>query len=394
MSVRARSQAILLALAALACSEYAPDQSSVDAPDPPYPPSPVIAGIVWHPETHVSAAQGSDLWPTTWAADDHLYAAWGDGHGFGEWDGKTKNSLGIARIEGGPTDFRAYNVNGGVDSEFPPTWTCRSGCGKTAGIISVDGILYAWINLQNGPWPNVDFTLAWSADRGSTWEQAPWVFPAGAGNLRLGTFLNVDRDHRGGGPFVYSYGTRQSHDENAYLARTPREKLESREAYEFFVERIEDGEVVWSPDIEAAQPVFTDPGGGGAGQVVFNASVERYLMVNSRDSGGQVGVFDAPEPWGPWTTVAYYEDWLGADGGHGLSYSFVPKWTSPDGLTMWMVFSANGGAPQYHDRFNLVKATLRLRDVVDQAVAPGFNEAVQDSRRGQARPVTLTALDG
>ena len=359
-----------------------PTSDSDRTPEPPYPPSPVIADVVWHADTHVSAALGSDLWPTTWADDDNVYAAWGDGHGFGEWDGLSKNSLGIARIEGGPTDFRAFNVNGGVDSEFPPTWACRSGCGKTAGIISVDGTLYAWINLQNGPWPHVDFTLAWSEDRGATWEQAPWVFPAGDGNLRLGTFLNVDRDHRGGGSFVYSYGTKLGDDENAYLARTRREALREREAYEFFVEQTEDGDVVWSRRVEAAQPVFTDPNGGGAGPVVYNASIGRYLRVSSREGGGQLGVFDAPEPWGPWTTVAYYEDWLGADGGHGLGYSFVPKWTSSDGLTMWMVFSVNGGAPQYDDRFNLVKATLRIQHAGGRARKLDSGDAPQDSGDG------------
>ena len=49
----------------------------------PYPPSRMIEGITWHWETHRTAAPGSDLWPVTWAADGHLYTAWGDGGGFG-----------------------------------------------------------------------------------------------------------------------------------------------------------------------------------------------------------------------------------------------------------------------------------------------------------------------
>ena len=38
-----------------------------------------------------------------------------------------------------------------------------------------------------------------------------------------------------------------------------------------------------------------------------------------------------------------------------LGYNFSNKWTSSDGLTMWMDFSAGG-----LDSFNLVKATLTL----------------------------------
>ena len=56
------------------------------SPKPPYPPSAVIQGITGHWETHRTAAPGSDLWPVTWGPDGHLYAAWGDGGGFGGSD--------------------------------------------------------------------------------------------------------------------------------------------------------------------------------------------------------------------------------------------------------------------------------------------------------------------
>jgi hypothetical protein len=82
---------------------------------------------------------------------------------------------------------------------------------------------------------------------------------------------------------------------------------------------------------------------------------------------GQLGVFDAPHPWGPWTTVAYYDDWIGAGTGEALGYYFLGKWTSEDGLTLWMVFSCHSSpegescADEYHDQFNLIKATITLR---------------------------------
>jgi hypothetical protein len=55
---------------------------------------------------------------------------------------------------------------------------------------------------------------------------------------------------------------------------------------------------------------------------------------------------------------------MGTDG-EGLTCSFPQKWMSADGRTLWCVFSMYGkGARQginAHDKFNLVKATLRLR---------------------------------
>src|SRR4051812_48998428 len=68
----------------------------------PYPNSKVFGGIEWHWDTYKTAAPGSDLWPVTWGPDDHLYAAWGDGGGFGGSDSDGRVSLGFARIEGDP----------------------------------------------------------------------------------------------------------------------------------------------------------------------------------------------------------------------------------------------------------------------------------------------------
>src|SRR5690349_16160459 len=63
----------------------------------PYPPSPAIRSISWLWETRQTAAIGSDLWPVTWGPDNHLYAAWGDGGGFGGSDSDGRVAMGIAR---------------------------------------------------------------------------------------------------------------------------------------------------------------------------------------------------------------------------------------------------------------------------------------------------------
>ena len=334
---------------------------------PPYPSSPVIESVTWHWETHRTAAAGSDLWPLTWSSDDNLYAAWGDGGGFGGTDQDGRVSLGFARIEGESERFRGFNINGGKNSQNPASFPKR---GKAGGILASAGVLYAWINRQNGTWPAVDQGLAWLKDMAKKWEDSSWVFPMGDGNFKPSTFLNCGKDYadvpsqlKG---FAYFYGVRQGRQSDVYFGRVPLDKIRERTAYEFF-SGLSDNEPVWSANVEQLRAVFTDSRGVcDLPTVIYHPILKRFLLTIFHKGPGQLGIFDAPQPWGPWTTVAYYEHWgdMGAEG-HGLTCSFPQKWMSADGLTLWCVFSVYGqGAKQgvqAHDKFNLVKATLKLR---------------------------------
>ena len=138
----------------------------------PYPRSPLIRGVTWAPAATIRrAARDSDNWPLTWADDDHLYTAYGDGTGF---DPKVpaKLSLGLARVEGGPDDFHGVNLraNGGEQ----PKGDGKSGK-KASGLLMVDGVLFLWVrNAGNAQ-------LAWSADHARTWTWADLTFrPASA----------------------------------------------------------------------------------------------------------------------------------------------------------------------------------------------------------------------
>src|SRR5215471_14673155 len=108
---------LLLCSALCGCNTHTPDRTvdsaSSNNPNAPYPPSHLIRSITWHWDTYHTAAPGSDLWPITWGPDDRLYAAWGDGGGFGGTDSDGRVSMGFAAIEGGPLDFRGTNINGG-----------------------------------------------------------------------------------------------------------------------------------------------------------------------------------------------------------------------------------------------------------------------------------------
>ena len=338
-----------------------------NAAKPPYPPSPVIAGLTWDWTTYRTAAPGSDLWPVAWGADDYLYTAWGDGGGFDGTDQDGRTAFGFARIEGPPEKFVGVNINGGKNAAHRASFPEH---GKVGGMLAVGDRLYAWLNTQNGKWPDVDQALIWSDDRAATWKRSTWVFPKGRGNLKPATFLNfgkgytgIPHDLRG---YVYFYGQRQGEAESTYLGRAPQDRLNDRSTYEF-LSGIDEETPHWSSDPSKARPVFTDGHGtGDLAGVVYAPGLKRYLLTSFHKGPGQLGVFDGPNPWGPWTIIAYEERWGGMEAeGEGLTCSFPQKWMSADGRTLWCIFSAYGkGAKQGidgHDKFNLVKAALQLR---------------------------------
>jgi hypothetical protein len=212
----------------------------------------------------------------------------------------------------------------------------------------VDGILYLMVrNASNSQ-------LVWSVDRGRTWSWSNWTFDVSFG---APTFLNFGRNYSGARDgFVYVY----SHDsDSAYipadrmiLARVPKNRIRDRSAYEF-LQAVEHGRPAWSREIVRRGAVFSFPGSCYRSGISYNAGLRRYLWSqtlpgNDARFGGGFGVYDAPEPWGPWTTVYFTEHW---DVGPGESSSFPTKWMSADGRTVHLVFSGD-------DSFSVRKALL------------------------------------
>lgn len=340
---------MLTAMASLAvCTRAA------QPPTPPYPSSPVIARAEFDFATHQRHAPGSDNWPTTWADDGHLYAAWGDGGGFGGTNSIGRVLLGVARIEGDPPRYAGRNVWGGFEPERPAQFG-----GKSYGILSVGGVLYMWVAPQ--PNPHLDHSrIAWSKDRGATWQLAGWKFPFEHA-LTIPTFLNFGRDYAGARDgYVYSYyihpawgpgratktpaHTFDVHQPGRiHLSRVPKDAILDEARYEFFTGLSAAGRPSWSHHRSRKRPVFEDANGVGWNvSVSYNPGLRRYLLAteHTETHAGKLGIFDAPEPWGPWTTVAYEDAW-GA--GHfevtTFYWNFTQKWLSADGTAFTMIFT-------------------------------------------------------
>jgi hypothetical protein len=337
----------------------APPRRTPSATAAPYPPSPVIARLEWAPKnTIIRQARGSDNWPLTWAEDDALYGAYGDGNGFEPFTPE-KLSMGFVRISGGPANAAGTNIRSTGETHGDG----RHGK-KASGMLCVDAVLYLLArNTGNSQ-------LAWSADYGQSWTWADWKFSTSFG---CPTFLNAGKNYAGARDgFVYLYSADQ---DNAYepadrmvLARVPKDQVRLRSAYDFFVRLNAHGQPAWSTDITERGAVFTYPGRCYRSGITYNGALKRYLWVQilpqsrhaegSRFQGG-LGVYDAPEPWGPWTTIYFTEDW---DVGPGETGCFPAKWMSADGQSLTYVFSGD-------DSFSIRGATLSLKPV--DATAPG-----------------------
>ena len=320
---------------------------------PPYPPSPVIARLELDWTTHRRLAPGSDNWPTTWADDDHLYAAWGDGGGFGGTNSKGRVLLGVARIAGDGKNYSGKNVWGGFEPENPAQFG-----GKSYGILCVGGVLYMWVAPQ--PNPHLESCqIASSRNHGATWQLADWKFRFADG-LTIPTFLNFGRDYAGArDEFVYSYyieptwgpqrATRHTHTFDVHrpgrihLSRVPTSAILERERHEFFAGLGADGKPQWTRDLARKQPVFTDAAGVGWNvSVSYNPGLKRYVLATEHDDthAGIFGLFDAPEPWGPWTTVAYGDKWgVPTIEPTTFYWNFPTKWLSADGTGFTLIFT-------------------------------------------------------
>jgi hypothetical protein len=153
-------------------------------------------------------------------------------------------------------------------------------------------------------------------------------------------FLNFGRNYAGArDAFVYTYSqngpSAYESDNGIILARAPKDRIRDRSSWEFFERLDGGGRPVWTADIARRGAVFHYPANCQRVDAVYNAGMGRYLLAVGYDHAGGWGLFDAPEPWGPWTTVLHRQ-WDVA-GTHG--YRLPAKWISSDGLTMTLVFS-------------------------------------------------------
>jgi len=138
-------------------------------------------------------------------------------------------------------------------------------------------------------------------------------------------------------------------------------------AYEWFEYILPDGAASWTPDFGKKSVVFHDNNAylWHLG-ISYNPALDRYLLTKPHFSAmddrtdvlastSSLGIFDAPTPWGPWTTVYYQDHFL--DDFVKFNYIIPTKFMSPNGQSFWLGWS---GWPEY-DNVNFIKGRLILK---------------------------------
>jgi hypothetical protein len=329
---------------------------------PPYPPSTVITNLTWAPASSIlRLSDGSDGYPITWADDGDMYTAYADGWGFPpQVPGKL--SLGLAKVTGVPPNATGINIRSSTGEQ-----TGDGHAGKKAsGMLMVNGILYMWVRNANND--GTACQLAWSPDHAQTWTWASWKF----NEFGYCTFLNFGQNYAGARDgYVYTYfpdsNSAYTAADRMILARVPKDSITDRNSYEFFTGLDASNNPTWSANVAQRAGVFSNPGLTLRSGMTYDAAIDRYLWwqqlpvngSNTRFTGG-FGIYDGPEPWGPWTTVYYTDLW---DVGPGELANFPTKWMSADGKTLYLTFSGD-------DMFSVRQATLTVTSSAPKPLPP------------------------
>ncbi len=153
------------------------------------------------------------------------------------------------------------------------------------------------------------------------------------------TFLNFGKNYAGArDDFVYIYSP---DSDSAYeaadgmiLARVPRHRIRGPRRLGVLWRSRQPGSADLDREIAERGSVFSHPGRCYRSGVTYNAGLGRYLWSQVHPDSphpqgprfqGGFGVYEAPEPWGPWRTVDFTLEW---DVGPGETARFPTKWMS------------------------------------------------------------------
>jgi len=364
---RTRIAAVCAAASAALLTACSPAGPSPDLPDP-LPGASLQAGLA-DTVTAIGVSDG-DLWPSCWSDDDALYAANGDGSGFGD----TFHDIAVNRITGSPTD------ENGLEGEFlaggddvGQVWSGEGFTRKPTGMLCVDGTLYLAVQDLRSDFNEAPAaTIARSDDHGATWA---WDRTAPMFSDHVFTtiwFADYGQDAAGAPDpaYAYAYGLdgnwRDSFDDSVpdptelFLARVPVASVQDATTWEFYAGRPGDAEPTWTTDITQKAPVLVDErlqhpsdgtGAGATGQTVgahdltvisqggvtHLPKLARYVYTSWTELTFEF--YESPTPWGPWTLFLSedFGPYPWTDERYGGYATTIPsKYVSDDNRTAWV----------------------------------------------------------
>jgi len=314
-----------------------------------------------------------DLWPSCWANDDNLYAANGDGTGFG----KFYTDMAVSRISGTPEELTGTTIADNVGTNWSGSIYTR----KPTGMLCRGGAIYlAFQNLNESTFDDAPAaSIAKSVDNGVTWTwntKAPMFGkPMNAASPKAYKFttiffLDYGKDSANAiDGYVYAYGLDNNwrSQETMFLGRVPADQVQARNAWEFYAGTNVDGAPVWTTDITQKLPVLTDtrllyPIMFGPdcppyqqviaqGGVTYDAPLRKYIFASWSCSTHEF--YEASQPWGPWKHFQSTDFGpLRLTQNRGQYGTSIPsKFISADGKTLWLQSNVCCGGNSY--RFSL-----------------------------------------
>jgi hypothetical protein len=321
-------------------------------------------------------AKGCGDWAPTEAADGNIYTPFGDCWGV-TGTLTPKRSLGLARITGSPVtgNLRLADIDTGAPGVPDIDRTGTSGGldalgdgkhgKKPSGLLFANGTLYAWIrNIKtDGTQSRLRYATSNPLAPHSSWAWASWTLA----EFGYPVFVQGTAAY-GGGTYAYIVAAETA---SAYvpgnrfvLMRVPFARILDRTAYEFFSGTPAAPAWVSFASRASRTAIFTSSSRCMRTGMSYDAARGRFYWwqqipiptVDTRNSGG-FGVYSAPAPYGPWTTVYYTDSW--ALDGPGEKADFPIAWMGHEGIasagTLYLLSSSD-------DTLSIRKGTI----------APGF----------------------
>lgn len=312
-----------------------------------------LAASVADAPTAIGVSDG-DLWPNCWSGDGALYAANGDGAGFGS----VTSDIVMNRITGSPASDDLFGVGLATGDALGQVWSSDEGVTrKPTGMLCIEDTLYLAVQDLAADFnaaPNA--TIARSDDHGETWswDQKGPMFADGVFTTVWFADYGKDAEHRPDKDYVYAYGLdgnwRDSFTDvvpdptELFLARVPVASIQNRSTWEFYAGAPGAADATWTRDVAEKQPVLVDDRRTAydmsvisQGGLTYLPKRDRYLYTSWTEYTFEF--YEAPRPWGPWTPILSEDfgeyPWQ-ADRIGGYATTVPSKFVSDDETTMWL----------------------------------------------------------
>ncbi|MFH1784829.1 MAG: DUF4185 domain-containing protein [Candidatus Micrarchaeota archaeon] len=343
-----------------------------------------------------------DLWFNTWADDNNIYASWGDGTGrvnclpslfsvelscpmvnipCNNFSNCPFQTLFCNQFDCKQNCYESCNVSDAglivMGGDAPYFDNCQENCivstdipngvpidflqnqgdrnDKPSSLLFYNGTLY-WAGHSPGEIPKFGY-IAYSDDYGKTWkevENSPWKNDS---VFRILMFINMGKNYElNTDGYVYAFGIGSEiewSDKNVYLTRVHKFSVANYSAYEYYM-GLEDGKPIWSNNQNDAEPVEGIETSLIASSM-YHQGTGRYVFLTALSGGG---LFEAPNPWGPWTKVASL-----FESGNNPAWkegTYMPGIISKDAGLDYFYFTAAGAVLGKRDRYSMHIGKIEL----------------------------------